>query len=493
MLFLRTNKKYLKSNDLNIMKKKLLFLLVIILGIYIISLFFIKSQVKKELQKHPNLNYQEISIDFLGEIEIYGASYNAKTFTFNKAHIDLNLDYLSFLNGKQKIINSVNLSHTKIEIFDQKSDSIKPSDTSTVDLFIKILQFQNINLKVHHSEKILEVERLNFKIKDIENFANFNINQIESTDFKGLTYPINALQKIQLGTFTFKNKTGKLNQLRIIPLLDKDNYSKAIRRETDLIDLSIPSLDFIIDDYSLNDGDIETLIFKKVNLDSATLKIYRDKTLPDDKSIKISYAQQLKKLNYKFALHHFAINNAKIIYGEKYNEGQDYAEIKFDDVEIELDSLSNFNSNFARLKSKFRLNSGSALKLFMTYDLNADQSTFDTKIEGRNIDAKTFSDMLKNTEKKGIEGKIKHLLTEFKSKNNSASGDFKIEASDIKITIFDDQFKEKKIMTFLANKVIGDSMHESFEIEDIQKDPTKSLWNYLWSYIRFGLKTALLK
>lgn len=475
------------------MKKKALIILAITLGVYIASLYFIKSQVKKELENHPELDYQEMSIGFLGGIEINDASYNTKNFSFKNADFDLNLDYLSFIKGKQKTINALKLSHTNIEIFDQKTDPIKSSDTSSVDLSIKKLEFQGVNLKVHRLEKILEVEGLNFRISDIDNFDSFNVEQLESLELNRLRYPINALQEIELGAFSMENKSGKLNELKIIPLLDKDNYSKALKREKDLIDLSIPSLDFIIDEFSLNDGNIETLIIDVVNLDSLNLKIHRDKTLPDDKSIKKSYTQQLRNLNYKFAINHLAVKNSKILYGEKYDGVNDYADVKFDNIEIELDSISNFNSEFTRLKSQSMLNKGSDLKLYITYDLNAVQLTFDAKIEARNIDARSFSKMLKHSQKKGIEGDIQKLSAEFQSENNSASGDFNIKASDIKITLFNDQFKEKKIMTFLANKVIGDSMDKSFEIEDILKDPAKSFWNYLWSYIRFGLKTAVLK
>ena len=475
------------------MKKKVLVLLVIILGIYIAAFFFVKSQIKKELENHPELVYEDVSLGLLGEIEIDGVSYKSKTLNFNDAQIDLNIDFLSFLNGKQKTINGVKLSHTNIEIFDQKSDSIKPSDTSSVDLIIKKLQFENVNLKLHRLEKVLEVERMNFRMSDIENFDNFDIKQLKNLNFNSLTYPINALQKIEIEAFAIKNKNGKINDLKIIPLLDKDNYSKVLKRETDLIDLSIPSLDFMIDDFSINKGDIDSLIFESVNLDSVNLQIYRDKTLPDDKSIKRSYTQQLKDLDFNFALNQLSLKNTEMVYGEKYFNDKTYALINFKDIEIELDSISNFNSKFARLKSSCKLNNDSDLKLFITYDLNGIPPNFDAKIEAQNIDAGTFSDLLKQSQKKEIEGRIQNLSTVFRSTNNLASGDFNLKASDIKVTLFNDKFKKKKIVSFLANTIISKDKDKSFQIENVQKKQTKSFWNYLWSFIKTGLKTALLK
>ena len=475
------------------MKKRLLFLLIIILGIYIAGLFFIKYQVKNEIEKHPELIYDDVSVGFLGEIEINGVNYDSKTVNFRDGEIDLNLDFLSFINGKQKTINGVKLSHTNIEIFNQKKDSVKPPDNTSVDLIIKKLQFENVNLKIHQTNEAIEIEELNFKINNIASFDDFEIKQVEQLYFSGLKYPINHLQAIQLGALSFKNKIGKLNEIRILPLLTKENYSNSVEKETDLIDLKITSMDFNIEDFKILEGEINELILDHVALDSMVLEVYRDKTLPDDKSIKRSYAQQLKDMNYKFALHQLVLKNAKVIYGEKHIEEKDYALITFDDLGVELDSISNYNSNFARLKSQSSLNENSELKLFITYDLNANQSTFDAKIEARNINAKAFSEMLKHSQKKDVDGKILKLSTEFQSRNNSSSGDFNIEATDLKITLYNDQFEEKKILSFLANNIIKDSINKSFEIKDVQKDPAKSFWNYLWAYIKEGLKMALLK
>ena len=58
--------------------------------------------------------------------------------------------------------------------------------------------------------------------------------------------------------------------------------------------------------------------------------------------------------------------------------------------------------------------------------------------------------------------------------NNNARGTFDLTAKDLELTMYSDSGREKKIMSFMANKLLNNNISEEIEIEKlsaIQQNP----------------------
>ena len=76
------------------------------------------------------------------------------------------------------------------------------------------------------------------------------------------------------------------------------------------------------------------------------------------------------------------------------------------------------------------------------------------------------------------------------------SGKFNLKHKDLKVTILDKQNKEKKgFLTAVANLLVktdSGKLPEDVDVEDVERDPTKSFFNLFWKGIEQGLKKTLI-
>ena len=191
------------------------------------------------------------------------------------------------------------------------------------------------------------------------------------------------------------------------------------------------------------------------------------------------------------------VDHATITYAEKHRINKDFAPVVFNDLNLTLTNLNNFklpkSSNLARLNAQFRLNKASEINLGLSYNLSTSTEDFTAEISGQNILADRFSELLEQSIKTGISGKFNSIKTKIRSRDNSASGIFNLNSSDIEVTLYNNKGRKRQFVSLMANKMIKRSLNTSFQLQNIEKDQTKSLWNFIWSFVNSGLKQALLK
>ncbi|QSS97687.1 hypothetical protein [Psychroflexus sp. ALD_RP9] len=480
--------------------KKPLITLIIVFSLYFIGLSFIKLKAEQKLLDIEGLNFVELNISLLGDLSIEKVNYKSPKLKLDAEQVKLNLGYISIITGSQVEIDHLLLNTASVEVninrkHSQDNQEIGQSQNQKVSL--NQLELERVNLKINNAKKTTSFVNINTLVNQVNNYNNFNLEQISYLRFDFLNYPINHLQKLQLSDFDYKNKLFNLSRFKILPLFSKHDYGKQISHETDLMHLEAFSVNSTLAGFDFKNAKLSNLRLSLLEIDSLNFKISRDKTLKDDKSLKLSYAQQLQNLKFKFMLDSLWVNKAAITYEEKHKLTKDFAPVVFNDLNLTLSNLNNLNlpesSNLARLNAQFKLNKASKIKLGLQYNLSTSTEDFTAEVSGQNILASRFSELLEQSVKTGISGKFNSVKTKIKARDNSASGTFNLNSSDVEVTLYNNKGRKRQFVSLMANKMIKRSLNTSLHLENIEKDQTKSLWNFIWSFVNSGLKKALLK
>jgi hypothetical protein len=477
------------------MRKKLILTLVVSLGVYLISLQFIKWLTQEKLKAVNNLEYTDLSINLLANFRLDQFTYTNQQFAVSSAEVNLNVNYISTLLSNQLEIDHLSLDSAVVEAALDKSNievTTQNPKYPALTSFIKALEFKNTRFVFKTSTAKAEVKNLNLSLSNVSGLGQLDFNSIEMLQFKELSYPITAFQTLQLNDFTYKNKDIKIKKLSFIPLLSKQEFSSQLDVEKDLLNLQLDSISAHLEDFELTGGQVQKLIVDHLLVNSARLDIARDKTLPDSKVLKPSFSKLLKQIPFAFGLGKLEVKNADLIYQEKRYPSKEYASINFNNIQLTLVGLDNYKSKQAQLNASLSLNKNSHVHLDLNYNLLSSDGDFSTSIKAKNVQAKTFSEILKQSMKTSISGQISAVNTTFKAVNQSASGNFQINAQDVKLSIYSKSGKKRRFLSLMANKMVSDTIDQSFKIQAIKRDQTKSFWNFIWSYIKSGLKKSLL-
>jgi hypothetical protein len=88
------------------------------------------------------------------------------------------------------------------------------------------------------------------------------------------------------------------------------------------------------------------------------------------------------------------------------------------------------------------------------------------------------------------------MVFNFRGNPKGLSGKFNLKHKDLKVAILDKENREKKgFLTAVANLLVkSDSgkLPEDVDVEDVERDPTKSFFNLFWKGIEQGLKKTLI-
>ena len=100
-------------------------------------------------------------------------------------------------------------------------------------------------------------------------------------------------------------------------------------------------------------------------------------------------------------------------------------------------------------------------------------------------------------ENEKTQGEVNDLYFNFRGNPVQASGDLGIDYENFKIEVLKKGSSEKKgFMSFLANLAVKKNSKKNGSTEKhvdaVERDPTKSFWNYFWVCIEAGLRKSII-
>lgn len=494
--------------------------LIILIVILIIANLYVKKQIEEGLVTElgdSSVTYDDVSVNILsGNASLNNPVFSGGGFDIVGREIAIeDFSYSEYIFNGKIVIGHIIINEPNIVIDESQSDTTSTGSREEREqakernLRIKKISINGGSVKVIENDSVpnsfylsinsLALDEVVYNEKTEEGLLPIVYEDIQ-IESDSLYFDLNTEHFLTAESLKHTDSDLNIENLRIVPKYNRVEFDKRIPYEKDRVELDINSLSF--SNYEL-DTERDSLLLKSpdVRIDNADVLVYRNKLLPDDDRIKPLYSQMLRELGFKLQLENIKISNAKIVYEENVLESRPPGKLTFDDIEIEIKNLSNVNmesENFANteVKAKALFMGESIFQFEWEFDISntIDQFTIQGSLDG--IAANSVNTFLKPAMNVEIEGEIESLFFNFYGNRNSASGDMQLAYRDFKVNILKEGEEQKKsFLSGIANLFLkNDAVNEDVQQEDINvdRDKTKSFWNYLWLCIRDGtLKTFL--
>lgn len=473
--------------------KKYLLSLIIIATAYIAAIFIAEYYIEKKINSEYQLKYNDFNFSLTTNLRINGLEFSKNGFHIKAEKVKANPGLWSSLFSGETVVDKVSLYNAEVVYQKNTEPSQKSSQSQSSDFELKNISLNNLNAIVLEGKDTLAyAQNLNAKLS-YPLHKDLDVSVLDDFETQELFYKLDKIQDLRVYHLIKSRSNFKIDSLHIDSKYTKENYIQQLDKEKDLI--THKSYNLELNDFSFNaiDGQLRKLSFAEIEIDSSRTLIYRDKTIADDNSIKKTYGQNLQNLNFDINIEEINLINSELTYSEKLSKKK-VSEIVFKDLNVSLKDLHNIKENSdkqMKLLGELSLNPESKLNVAIAYNQFADVETFQLKLDAANVNTRSLNKIMKPTMNFGLEGYFKKIEAQMISQKN-AKGDFNLTAQDVELTMYSDSGREKKIMSFMANKLLNNNISEKIEIEEVERDPTKSMWNYIWNYIKKGLTKILL-
>ena len=501
-------------------------LFIIIVG----SLYFLQYKFKSaivhaienEVPQNIKINYSQLQVNVvLGKVQLDG--FSAKLLNSEK-HIvtQLNAENMSItgfnlasfvLNNKISIKN-ISLINPKLHYSKNEAAKIKQDNSSqkkAPDNFQKEIKVDKISI-TNGSIKVLQnkqdsilgkMDHINFSINEFSTNAK-KLKEKIPFDYKNfklksqhLFLNMSNYENLKIEDLVVENNELSVKNLYIVPKFSKEVLSTKIAVERDHIQLYIPQIE-------LNQFDLG-FTTKKFFISTNTgqiikpnLKVYRDKRVADDLTIKKLYSKALRDLSFELLITELKIEQGFISYAERMENTEKAGELFFNDVNATVNNLTNTPKNNEKtvISANSNFMGKAPMVLDISFDVTNKQDAFLASGQFKNFNAKTANAFFESNLNAKATGEFEQIYFTFSGNNLNATGDLKLKYEDFEFKILNKQNEVNKFLTAIGNLFVKDNSktdkdgfrHGKIKVE---RNKDKSFFNYLWINVQDGLISSL--
>ena len=491
-----------------------IFLLVVsILAIYKIVDYYVTDKVDAYL-KTQQISYDAVSVNLLlGNITLKNVASKKDSLQFTTEKLEIEgISYYQYLKNKAISIGSLKtinakvtgkITRNKTNKETKKEEHSNISKKASLDLKIANIEFKNVAIDIIKNDNFpLTVQNISFKVNDFElddtqnKTIPFLYDQIE-VSIMGFDTQYSKVQKVKFSKLNFDKNNLTLDSLEIVPLKPRENYIYHVSEEKEL--MTFLSKKIIISDIKIEEKEKFNFTANHILFDEVFFNLYLDGTvLEHPNKRKDLYSKSLRDLPINIDIKNVDIKNSKIVYEEYTIKGNKPGILKFDDLNAQISNINN-NSNrennvtAAKIQSKFM--QYSSLDIEWTFDINNKNDNF--RITGSlfDVNSKSMSSFLLPTMNVKMDGYIGKMYFDFEGNDFTSNGKLNLDFKNFNIKVLDKDKSKKKLISWLANLFIKDASKNGIvkvEIEDVERDTTKSFWNFFWKNIEKGLQNSLI-
>ena len=484
------------------MKKFLLYttLLIIILFIGFFAIdYYVGKKVKNSLDKQSSISYKELKVNtFLGSLSLEDFHFDNDFQNIKVKKCDVSIDIFAYITQDEIKIENITAENLDLNLNQSKDDKNESSfDIDTLNIDEIHLKNAKLSLK-DNSEKLLEITKLNLQADNIswpladdyKWLKNSNL-KVDAVEFH---YEMDKLHYLKTDNFTFDKKTLTCTNLTIQPKYSKSDYIDHIKTEKDRIQLKTSSL--AINNFDLSKGKNKKLRLHipQMQINDSDLNIYRDKTIADDHSFKPLYSQALRELGFQLQVDTLSLSSLNLTYQELINKNEKACEIKFNSINGQVTNLHNsINAPQPEIKADFQGKFTPNSMIDFRLSFVPDHERFYISTFLKNIEDHAVNGFFEPAMNLKMKGRIDEIKTSISANNSTMSGDFKLTYDNLKIDVLQKDGSKNGFLSTVGNLFVkNNDVKETININDLKRDKTKSLWNYIWSFHLEGLKKVML-
>ena len=409
----------------------------------------------------------------------------------------INLDKLSLLTPNVTYYHNASATASSLENFLRKQQL----NAFTIDA----LAIDNGSVAVISTKTdslMLSADTLNIKLSDVSSQKlQENPNDIFKTikgSCKAVTYAMSDFEMIKINALTYNPNAVNASGIALKTKYPKSEYSKYLKTQRDHFNLEVSELVVRNPEYTYNK--VSKSFFKsgKIDIIEPYLKIYRNTLLPEDSTPKPLYSKMLRDLETAITLDSVNIVNANVYYSEKSKLNTLPSDIHFSKINAtitNLNTIKTINTAKTNIAIDGFFMDDTPLEIVWDFDINDADDQFVFKSTIGSLQAESLDSFIIPSANTRLEGKINKLFFTTSGGDNYSKTDLKLAYKNLNVIVLKDDGKEKnKFLSKLINLIIPENSQEDSgayrygTAEHIQRDKTKSIFNFIW----MGLRTALL-
>lgn len=473
--------------------------------------FDIKGKGINYISSNENINVASLIIN-PKSADLQNISVKPTAINPHKTSLDLTANLINIKINKWEFLNNKLKLNVQNVLVNQLNGTIKTAENSQkkkptfegieFPLTLKNLVVKNSNLEIESKNQPLVFKDLNANIQNVEmnaetikdavpfktgNYSLTTRNFNYKTKFYNLAASLLKLNKntVQISNFTMKPTVSRTQFIRMIPT-EKDLYDLQVNQIS-----ATGKWDLVSKNKYLN---IENITLNKV-----AANIFRSKIPNDDLTEKLMYSQLLRSIKFPVFVQNLDLKNSLLVYEEDTKKSEGPGKLTFNNFNMNVKNL-----NSGKMKGKPTLVPISIHCQFMNASPMNVKWSFDTAnkndafaISGNVADlpASRINPFIEPYLKIQATGLISDLIFNFKGTKQGIGGNLKMVHQNLKISILKKTGQQDKILSAIANifvKTNSGNYPESVEVEDVERDKTKSFFNLFWKGIEQGLKKTLI-
>ncbi|WP_026302519.1 hypothetical protein [Psychroflexus tropicus] len=474
-------------------------IIFILIAGYFISNFIIANKIESLLEEENSIAYSSLKVNSLiGNLNVRDFEYKTEGKKININQIDLNVDLIHYLFQKDIKIDVVTAENLSIDV-DLSSSKNSTAKKAEFDITsIKKIELSNIDLILRKNDKVLfKASKANINAEDLTWPLDQNYKWLnnKSLDIRASTlfYDLDDLHIMKSEAFSFKGESLAFSDFEINPKYTTSEYVNHISKEKDLMNFKAKAIK--INKFSFQSKDsLKHILSKHIQIENSDFSIFRDKTIRDDTSVKPLYSRALRDLDFLLEIDSISISKLNLTYQELLQKNHKPGKITFNAIHGQITNLHNITKRkdsmiFANFKAKFTDQSDIHFKLKLLADSdNFEVNTLITKVEDRSING-FFAPAMQME----LDGTIDKIEASFQGNNTELNGSFTMAYKKLKLNVLEKDGSKNNFASLLSNALVqNNNVNHSFELKHIERDRSKSFWNYIWTFHSKGLRRALL-
>ena len=499
---------------------------VFIIG-YFIAQYVVKSKIEgfldKELPEKIELSYEGLVVNLLkAKIDIKKIHFSSYGETVNKPNALVTLDQLSisgvgywgFLFNNVIKIDVINFKNPEVIYYYNPlipKDKYQTSGTnsSKKNIEIKEIKLENGRIKVLDSETDslkLQTENIHLKLEKLVYNEDTKTHEIPVT-YKNYNLSFNSFfaqmgdyEDVTIEDANLNKKSATLKGVRMLTKYNREMLSKIIPVERDHYNLKIDSITVKEPQFEMGANSKSHFLSQQIDLFQPIFKVYRDKLITDDETIKPLYSKMLRELDFDLSIEKVEVHDAFISYEEKVKA----------DRKAGMVSFSKFNANISQISNTYKEPTKTVLDintLFMeqtplhvvwAFDVNNLTDLFEFKAEMDVLQASSLNSFSESNLNIQMNGQLDKTYFTISGTDNISTIDFKVKYQAFNIIVLKGDGKEKnKFLSDVINLIVSKESRSKTDAfkevtkSDIERHKTQSVFNFIWISTKAGLLKAM--
>lgn len=507
-----------KSNILKITIATIVLCLTALLGTYLYAKHTITQHLQYNLPPHIKVSYNSININILlGNITLNNIVFKELTKDSSKIKTLLkaqkiavkNIGYTNLLIHKKLGANKLIIYNPKLTHNTQLNTVEKSNKTKKYGILAKpitIAEFKTtngtVNFMTNKIDTTAAAKRIFISLKGVTINTNSTLNKLpityknSSISAQKLRANLGQFEELLVDELDVKNESFTVKNLLLNTKYTKKELSQKIKTERDYLHLNIPNVNIKNYNYAFKNKQF-TFAVENITIHKPNLEVYRDKLIADDFSYKPMYSKMLRGMPFYLNIKNIAINKGKITYQEKIEQHIKPEKLTFKDLNATIANLQNYEDKSTVVHTNSLLMGKTPLELNWSFNTLIKTDFFKAWGNFKNLDIPSINPFLNTNLRATAEGDMQQMYFTVSGTKQKSAGDLKINYNNFKFKVLKkDRLGVNKLLTKLGNLLIKKDSKQNpnnfryGEIE-VERNPSKSFFNYLWINVENGLLDAL--